>query len=365
MGGTVIRGQHAGDPVEATAKTSGRVLRVALLTTYYPRHESDFAGLFVSDLVARLRERGVELDVVKPGIYNDFGLAYGWGVVRNIKRRPWAAPLMLVSMLRALRRAAKHADLVHIHWLLAAPLGLLAGRPFVVTLHGTPSAGAFEDLALLKRAGWLIGPLLRRARAVICVSQTLADAVSALGAKSVVIPNGVAIPDEVGEEAKPPEILFAGRLAEEKGIEELAVASEGLNLVVAGDGPLRHLLPQTLGMVSHDVLEKLYARAAVFVLPSRSEGFGVVCAEAMAHGRPVVASNVGGLAELVVDGETGILVPPRRPDLLRGALERLLADPDLRQRMGMAGRERIKALCSWKRVTDVTLATYRDALADR
>jgi glycosyltransferase involved in cell wall biosynthesis len=304
----------------------------------------------------------VEVDVVRPGVYNDFGLAYGWGVVRNIKRRPWAAPLMLVSMLRALRRSAKHADLVHIHWLLASPFGLLCGRPFVVTLHGTPSAGAFEDLVLLKRAGRLVGPVLRRARAVICVSQALADAVSALGANAHVIPNGVEIPVQVGDEADPPEILFAGRLAEEKGVEELAVAAREMNLVVAGDGPLRHLLPQALGMVPHDVLEELYARAAVFVLPSRSEGFGVVCAEAMAHGKPVVASRVGGLAELVVDGETGILVPPCRPDLLRAALERLLEDPELRRRMGRAGRERMKALCNWDRVTDLTLTVYQEAV---
>jgi glycosyltransferase involved in cell wall biosynthesis len=115
--------------------------------------------------------------------------------------------------------------------------------------------------------------------------------------------------------------------------------------------------------VHHDVLEGLYRRAAIFVLPSRSEGFGVVVAEAMAFGKPVVASRVGGLAELVDDGVTGILVPPRRPDLLRGALDQLLADADLRRRMGAAGRERITALCSWERVTDLTLATYRDAVA--
>jgi glycosyltransferase involved in cell wall biosynthesis len=337
-------------------------LRVAVLTTYYPRDDLDSAGLFVSDLVTRLREQGVYVDVVSPGVYNDFGLAYGWGVVRNAKRRPWAVPPMLFSMLRKIRRAARSADLVHIHWLLASPLGLFSGKPWIVTLHGTPSAGAFEDLSLLRRAGWLFGPLLRRARAVICVSQALAEAVTALGANAVVIPNGVAIPDEPGEEVEPLEILFAGRLAPEKGIEELAEAAAGLNLVVAGEGPLHHLLPQALGRVPHDVLEDLYRRAAIFVLPSRSEGFGVVVAEAMAFGKPVVASRVGGLAELVVDETTGILVPPRRPDLLRAALERLLADSELRHRMGLAGRERMKSLCSWERVTELTLATYRSAL---
>src|SRR5213079_747321 len=115
--------------------------------------------------------------------------------------------------------------------------------------------------------------------------------------------------------------LFAGRLSPEKGIDELVAATTGMNLVVAGDGPLRESVPGALGFVPHDELERLYARAAVVACPSRREGFGVVCAEAMAHGRPVVACAVGGLLDLVVDGKTGLLVPPRDPDALRAALQ--------------------------------------------
>lgn len=328
--------------------TSKLPLRVAVLTTYYPRHDDDFAGRFVSDLVGELERLGVTFTIVKPGVYNDYGLAYGSGVVSNAKRRPWLVPLMLFSMLRELRRAARTADLVHIHWLLAAPLGLFTGKPWVVTLHGTPTARSFEDLTLLRRAKWLVGPLLRRARAVICVSQVLTAAVADLGANAVWIPNGTTIPTEVAPEAEPPEILFAGRMVEEKGIRELAAAAEGLNLVVAGDGPLRRLLPQSRGLVPHTELERLYRRAAVVVMPSHSEGQGVVAIEAMAHGRPVVGSRVGGLAELIVDGETGVLVPPRDSAALRSALLRLLGDSELRARMGAAGRERITRLCSWE-----------------
>jgi glycosyltransferase involved in cell wall biosynthesis len=82
----------------------------------------------------------------------------------------------------------------------------------------------------------------------------------------------------------------------------------------------------------------------------------------MAHGKPVVASAVGGLLDLVVDGETGVLVPPGDVLALRDALERLLADPKLRRRLGAAGRERARALLAWDAVTDATLAAYRDAL---
>ena len=82
----------------------------------------------------------------------------------------------------------------------------------------------------------------------------------------------------------------------------------------------------------------------------------------MAHGRAVVASDVGGLRDLVVDGETGLLVPPRDVDALRAALERLLADRELRRRLGANARERVRELCSWPRVTDATLAAYEDAI---
>src|SRR5205807_1350030 len=173
-----------------------------------------------------------------------------------------------------------------------------------------------------------------------------------LGARAVrVIPSGVDIPPSVPEPDEPPHVLFAGRLSREKGILELLRAAERLPLVVAGDGPLRAQVPQALGMVPHRELLRLYGRAAVVACPSHREGYGVVCAEAMAHGRPVVASAVGGLRDLVVDGETGLLVEPGDVAGLRSALERLLADPALRARLGSAARARIAARFSWSSVT--------------
>jgi glycosyltransferase involved in cell wall biosynthesis len=136
-------------------------------------------------------------------------------------------------------------------------------------------------------------------------------------------------------------------------------------IVVAGDGPLRDRLPEALGFVPHDRLLGLYERAAVVACPSHREGYGVVCAEAMAHGRPVVASAVGGLRDLVVDGETGLLVPPGDVAALRGALERLLGDGALRARMGRAARERARISLSWERSTDLTMGAYEGVLQDR
>jgi colanic acid/amylovoran biosynthesis glycosyltransferase len=332
-------------------------VKVAVLTTSYPRDENDFAGRFVADTVARLRARGVEVEVVGPGSYRDFGLAYGAGVVPNLRRRPWAAPLLLGSMTRAVRRAATRADLVHAYWLPTGAAAAFSGRPFVVSLPGT-------DMELAARAPWLARPVLRRARVTLAVSQAIAAQARSLGARDVrVVPPGIEIPPEPADEAEPPEVLFVGRLSAEKGIHELMQAADGLNLVVVGDGPLRGTVPNGLGYVSRAEVLDRYGRAAVVVCPSRRDGFPLACAEAMAHGRPVVASAVGGLPDMVVDGETGLLVPPRDPAALRAAIDRLLANPELRRRLGAAAREWISEICSWERVIDVTISSYEAALA--
>jgi glycosyltransferase involved in cell wall biosynthesis len=339
-------------------------MKVVVFTTSYPTHPDDYAGRFVSDAVARLRERGVEVDVVAPGRFRTFGISSnGGGIVRAVKRRPWTAPFLFGSMISALRRAARDADLVHAHWLAGGLVALMAGKPFVVTLHGTISGGVLDDFKVLERSPAVARLVLSRARAVICVSQALTEAARRAGvADAVFIPNGIEIPEDVGEEAEPPHIFFTGRLAPEKGVEDLVEAARGLDLVVSGDGPLRPLVPQALGFISREELNRRYRAAAVVACPSRSEGFGVVCAEAMAHGKPVVASAVGGLVDLVDDEETGFLVPSRDPPALRAALERLLADRDLRQRLGAAARAKIVAGYSWDKVIPETIAVYESAL---
>ena len=330
-------------------------MRVAVLTTSYPRFPGDAAGRFVADAVDRLREH-VDVDVVSPQDFRHFGIAYGNGVVGNLKARPWLAPLvpaMLSAFVRAARRA--DADLLHAHWLPSGWVAARTGRPFVLQVWGT-------DLELGRRVPLVARSILRRARLVIAASTELALGAERLGARDVrVIPNGVELPREVGAEAEPPEVLYAGRLSAEKGVLELAAATRSMQLVVAGDGPLRARVPQALGFVPHDRLQDLYARAAVVACPSRREGFGVACLEAMAHARPVVAADVGGLRDLVVDGQTGYLVPPRDVPSLRAALERLLADYDLRRQLGEAGRRRAAERFSWERSIEATLSAYADA----
>jgi glycosyltransferase involved in cell wall biosynthesis len=205
--------------------------------------------------------------------------------------------------------------------------------------------------------------ILRRARVVICVSEALTQAVRDAGVeRAVFVPNGIAVPAAVGEEAAPAEVLFAGRLTEEKGVRDLVEACREMNLVVCGDGPLRDLVPGTLGFVTHDELERRLAAAAVVVCPSHTEGFGVVCGEAMAHGRPVVAYATGGLANLVENGRTGLLVEPGDVAGLRGAVQLLLGDPELRRRLGAEARRRIEEHYGWNAVIAKTLDVYREVV---
>ena len=335
-------------------------MRICVLTTSYPRHEGDVAGAFLEDAVDDLRARGLEVDVVSPAGFEDFGLAYGDGVVGNLRRSPAKAallPLFLGSYARAARRAAATADLVHAHWLPSGFAAAATGRPYVLTVHGT-------DAELARRLPALFRPVVRRARSVLCVSESLTDTSRRLGARKVrVVPVGVDIPGGVVGPDEPAHALYLGRLSEEKGVLDLLAAADGIPLVVVGDGPLRDRVPAARGFVAPAEVGGYLDRAAVVVCPSRREGYGVVAREAMAHGRPVVATPVGGLAEAVVDGETGLLVPPGDVPALRAALERLLADPPLAARLGAAGRERARTLYSRETAATTTVAAYEDALA--
>lgn len=337
-------------------------MKVVVLTTSYPRSADDVAGVFVRDAVEHLQEAGAEVEVVSPASFRHFGLAYGHGIVGNLKRAPWKAlllPLFLASYAHAARRAARDADLVHAHWLPSALPAVKTRKPFVLQLWGT-------DVELARRARWSARPLVRRARIVVCASEALAAAARELGAGDVrVIPTGVAIPDDVGEPDEPPHVLFVGRLSADKGILDFVAATEGMPRVVVGDGPLRARVPDARGFVPPSDLGPYYAQAAVVACPSHREGYGVAVREAMAHGRPVVASAVGGLLDAVEDGVTGFLVLPRDPQALRRALETLLADPELRSRLGAAARKAARERFSWARTTQDTLRAYDAVLRPR
>jgi glycosyltransferase involved in cell wall biosynthesis len=304
-----------------------------------------------------LRDRGLEVEVVSPADFRHHGLARPPGIPANVLHRPWRAlfvPSLLVSFRRAASRAARAADLVHAHWLGAGAVAVTLGRPYVLQVHGT-------DLVLGLRFPWLARPILRRAAVVVAGSEALAADARTLGARDVrVVPTGVPIPPEIVPPEEPPHILFVGRLSEEKGVLELAAAARDLPLVVAGSGHLASQLPGVVGPVPPRELGGYFDRAAVVAVPSRREGYGLVAREAMAHGRPVVASAVGGLLEAIEDGVNGVLVPPQDIPALRRALEELLRDAERRRQLGAAARTHAVERFSREAEADALLAVYRD-----
>ncbi len=335
-------------------------MKVVVLTTSYPRGPDDVAGAFIRDAVEALRRAGTGVEVVSPASFRHFGIAYGHGIVGNLRGAPWKVlllPAFLVSFVHAARHAACDADLVHAHWLPSGLVGLATRKPVIVQLWGT-------DVELARRARWLFGPILRRARLALGASDALAAAAWELGARAVrVVPTGVEIPDHVAPPAEPPHVLYVGRLSEEKGVLELVEAGRGLPIVFVGDGPLRERVPDAVGFVSPAEVGSYLERAAIVACPSRREGYGVVARQAMAYGRPVVATAVGGLANAVVDGETGLLVPSGDSAALRAALERLLGDPPLRARLGDAARRRARELYGVEAAARATLAAYDAVLS--
>lgn len=329
-------------------------MKVVVLTTSYPDAAHPVAGSFVVSAVEGVRGLGVDVDVVSPASFRHLGIAYGAGIAQNLRAAPWKLALVpgfLAAFSLAARRAARDADLVHAHWIPSAIAARATGKPYVLQVWGT-------DVELARRAPRLVRRLVRGARTVIAASEFLAEKARALGARDVaVVPTGVPIPERVGEPAEPPHVLYAGRLSEEKGLLEFLEATEGLPRVIVGDGPLRDRVPEAIGFVPPAEVGSYYERAAVVCVPSRREGYGMTAREAMAYGRPVVASDVGGLAEL--RGEGVVLVRSRDPHALRSAIEAQLAAP------APGARERARREFSRDVSTAALLAVYVGSIGFR
>lgn len=236
----------------------------------------------------------------------------------------------------------------------------------------------------------------RYADAIICVSQNVADfardTIQLPADKLVVVPNGIDLTSVREKRAEgrgprdqgqgPVELLYLGRLEPVKGVQELieaaailaaATPADAWRLTLMGDGALRTELSariaetglqQRISMLpaQPDALQRLAAYDAL-VLPSRWEGMPNVAIEAMAAGLPVVATAVGGTPEVVLHGETGLLVPANDPAAFAGAMARIVADGDLRARLGAAGRARVEAHFTIQATVRRTEALYERLLA--
>jgi glycosyltransferase involved in cell wall biosynthesis len=293
----------------------------------------------------------------------------------------------LLELVVLMRRAAP--DIVHANSSKAGVLGRLAavaaGVPIrIFTVHGWAFSASSGLVSVLYRwADRLMAPLTTL---TICVAER--ERTSGLAARTCIAERTVVIPNAVDLDAVPPArrdggrplIVAVGRLAEPKDALTLVRALAGVRgrpftALLVGDGPDRASLEAEVSRLglqdaialtgTRDDVPELLARADVFALSSRSEGAPLSILEAMAAGLPVVSSRVGGVPELVVDGETGLLVPPGDPAAMAAALGRLLADAGLRRRLGAAGRERAQRCFDVRRQRRAHLDCYARELSRR
>jgi len=323
--------------------------------------------------------------------------------VRRETGGPRFAPVLeAFSVGLAMARDPVDARVVHAHTWYASLPGLLIRTlyqiPLVVTLHSLEPLRPWKADQL--GTGYLATTELEKrvvetADRVIAVSEGMHQDVLRLfavdPARVVVIHNGVD-PERyrrtsdrsalVHRGIREPYILFVGRISHQKGIFDLLRAAESLpdqvQLILCASAPDTPEIAAQLERATRDNprvrwidemvpvtdVVQLYSHAAVFVCPSIYEPFGVINLEAMACETPVVASAVGGITEVVVDGETGLLVPPARPDDLARAIRALLDDPSRARAMGKGGRRRVEALFTWDRIAERTAKVYADALED-
>lgn len=298
----------------------------------------------------------------------------------------------LLGLTRLLRREAP--DLVHVHTSKAGFLGRLAARltgtrPVIYSPHGSILTGYFSPGATRALARLDAWAARFTDRIICCTAREVAEYLGAgigRSAQYVVIPNGLdgeAYARRAAPLAKTRAglalpvrsrpLLCVGRLVPVKGQAVLLQAwpsvltREPMAVVLlAGDGPDREALRAKAAALAlgdsvrflgfHEEIPSLLACAEALVLPSLNEGFGMVLVEAMAMGKPVVATAVGGVPEVVLHGVTGLLVPPADPEALATAILRLLGDPRAARQMGEAGRERARNCFS----RDSFLRAHRD-----
>lgn len=257
--------------------------------------------------------------------------------------------------------------------------GLGRSIPIVLSLQGGEARDEFTSRPrALRRA-------LRRATRVVACARSLAASARTLepgvAPRLRVVPNGVD-PDRFADGPafthRRPYVVAIGRLVRQKGFDVLLEAfgrlrAAEVDLLLAGDGPERGALEEAarrlglqerlhfLGALGPEAVASLYSGALFAACPSRWEGLPVVCLEAMASGRALVATTVDGIPDAVSDGETGLLVPPDDPPALAHALERLLGDEALRVRLGAAGRRVATERFAWPRVATAYLGALAEA----
>lgn len=393
-------------------------MRVLYLVTNFARWEGDVHSPWFVELIPLLRERGVEVDVLAPSyqglkdqvvydipVYRFRYFFSPWetlthteGAPNKIRQNPLYLLLvpfyLCFGALSTIRRCRRQPyDIIHVHWPM--PQGLLGivgrwsgGGRLVTTFYGA-------DLALTRRFPFLrllLIKFVRASDAVTAISSFTGSQVEAMtGVRPVVIPYGVNMPpprEYVPPPPGPRQILAIGRLIERKGhvylvqaLAELTKRRSDVRLTILGRGSERARLEslihelgladkvRLLDYVSDEELAELYQQCDLLVQPSITdsggdfEGLGMVLLEAMSYQKPVVATRVGGILDIVRHNETGVLVEERDPQALAQAIEAVLADETWARELGQAGLAYAKEYFSWPRIVDQVMALYSSAPA--
>jgi alpha-maltose-1-phosphate synthase len=385
-------------------------MKALLVTREYPPHIYGGAGVVADQLSRALARRmSVEVRCFGPREPRPDGITVrGYTPWERVgKGRDQEAPrfvpaLETLSIGLAMARDHVDADVVHAHtWyadMAALWISTLYRIPLIVTLHSMEPLRPWKADQL--GSGYLVSSWIEKtsveaAHRVIAVSNKMREDIiahfDADPARVVTIHNGID-PDQFKRTeardaldrlgVKPPYVLFVGRITDQKGIFHLLDAAPrlpaGVQVVLCASAPdtpeieerLRRRVAELPNvrwineMVPVPVVTQLYSHCAVFCCPSVYEPFGLINLEAMGCETPVVASAVGGILEVVEDGQTGLLVPPSQPEALAAALRRVLADPTLARALGRAGRKRVEEKFSWASVAERTEQVYADAIAE-
>jgi len=384
-------------------------VRIAVLTREYPPEVYGGAGVHVESLVRQLRAV-CDVDVHCFGSPRDGARAH----VTDPVLAGANAALQTLSVDLAMADAVAGADLVHSHTWYANMAGHLArtlhGVPHVVTAHSLEPRRPWKAEQLgggYRVSSWVERTSFEHADAVIAVSEGMRadvlDCYPALHPERVhVVRNGIdteayrpvdgaAVLTELGADPARPVVAFVGRITRQKGVGHLVAAAHAMTpgtqlLLCAGAADTPAIAAETADavaalaasrpgvvwvrdMLAPSVVRAVLSAATVFVCPSVYEPLGIVNLEAMACGTAVVASDVGGIPEVVDHGTTGLLVPFDEHDpagFVAGLAQRvneLLADPARAATMGAAGRARAVAEFSWPAVAQRTMELYRSVLS--
>lgn len=400
-----------GSPRGTSVQENNPSVRICIVTTSFPRWPEDDRGTFVIGAARALLAHGVQVRVVSihsPGakarevldsievirprylwpdrlecLQRESG---GMPIVLRKNRLAWlAVPPFFAAQSLATARYARDCDLIHANWTMSAAAAWVTSgshrRPFIVTVQGSDVFES-ERIAVLK---YLNRAILKRCRRVLALSRSLADATIGLGVpgdKVEVVPNGVDTQRFTPSlSSREPLVLAVGSLIERKGMRYLIQAMANVlpalpdfKLVIVGEGPqLQSLLTlaRSIGLAdrisitgyqTHQQVSAWMQRASLFILPSLEEGLGVVLLEALASGVPCVATQVGGIPD-VITADTGSLVPAADSEALGRAISTLLNDPNRLERMRHNARQRAIEHYDWSIIAARLIRIYQDTLA--